>query len=94
MRRSARRRRVVADLALTLSPGRQSVMTMRFGTVTAVDAGAATDGADQATVTIRGNDVLASYLDTYTPTVDDVVAVVLVDGSPFILGKRVGTPTF
>lgn len=72
-----------------------SGLALWIGTVTAVAAGGASDGHAQVTVSVNGSANPAPYLDTYTsPAVNDVVAVLLVDGSPLILGRRIGTPTF
>lgn len=56
-------------------------------TVTAVTSGI-------ATVSYRGATQDAAHLDSYTPTVADVVVLlVTADGSLLILGKPAGTPT-
>jgi len=68
--------------------------TIRLGTIATVTAGGAADGNAQATVTVNGSTFPASYLAAYTPVVGHVVAVALIDGSPLILGRRIGTPTF
>lgn len=81
------------DLADTDTDPRAS-FTIRFGTVATVTAGGATDGNAQVTVTVNSSTFPAPYLAAYTPNVGDVVAVALIDGSPLILGKRIGTPTF
>lgn len=82
------------QLALAIAPA-DALPTLRhkIGTVTSVTAGAAADGNAAVTVTIEGNAVPAPYLASYTtPTVNDVVSVLLVDNSPLILGKRIGLP--
>ena len=70
-------------------------LVIRFGTVTAIASGAASDGNDQLTVSVNGSTQYAPYLASYTSrTVGDVVAVALIAGSPLILGKRIGAPSF
>lgn len=70
-------------------------VTVRFGKVTAVTAGAAADGGPAVSVNIRGDVITAPCLDSYlTPTVGHLVAVQLVDGSPLILGHVVSLPAF
>lgn len=77
------------------APATGGGVALWIGTVTAVTAGGASDGHAQVTVSVNGSASPAPYLDTYTsPAVNDVVAVLLVDGSPLILGRRIGTPTF
>ena len=66
-----------------------------FGTITHVAAGASVDGVAQATVTDDNGDAFdAMYPTTYTPTVNDIVCVLLIDNAPLILGAFHGIPTF
>jgi hypothetical protein len=70
---------------------------LRFtvATVSAIAAGAGTDGGDVVTVTVGSDDIDAPHLASYSsPTVGHLVWVVLVDGSPAILGRFVGLPNF
>ena len=74
-----------------------SGMACLNGTVTAVAAGASVDGVAQVTVTcVDGSVTLSPYLvDAYpSPTVGDVVSVLFTNGSPRILGRLGGFPTF
>jgi hypothetical protein len=65
-----------------------------LGTVSAVTTGAGTDGGDVVEVTI-GDDVFeAPHLSSYAPASGHVVLVLLVNGSPLVLGRPVGFPTF
>jgi hypothetical protein len=64
----------------------------RLGTIASVTAGAAADGSAAVSVTVDGNTIPAPYLASYTPTVSDVVSVLLVGTSPLILGKPIGLP--
>lgn len=70
------------------------VTVIRIGTVKTIVVGGSTDGNDQVTVTVNGNDLLAPYLDSYLPELGHVVAVAFTNGSPLILARRIGTPTF
>lgn len=67
----------------------------RTGTVGA-STHAAADGAAAVTVSIRGTLVptpwLAAYTVTSPPQQGDHVAIELIDGSPVIIGRIVGTP--
>lgn len=73
-------------------------LLVRNGTVTAVSPGASADGRAATTVTLRGATTVAPYLDPYSdtdpPQQGDFVAVVLVNGSPLILGRVRGLPSF
>lgn len=69
-------------------------LSMRLGTVATVTAGGAADGHAAVSVTVLGSTTPAPYLAAYTPTVGDLVAVLLVDGSPLILGHVIGLPSF
>lgn len=86
---------VVRDLSAAITDGqtpRQRVAVVD-GTVQTVAAGAAVDGRAQVTVLIGVDLVPCSYYDSYTPAVGHQVEVLLVDGSPRILGRLVGQPT-
>ena len=63
--------------------------------VYSVAPGASTDGLDQVTVTLDGAQVTAPYLTDAYPAaaVSDVVACLVVDRSPLILGRVGGFPT-
>lgn len=76
----------------TAPPSAASVL--RIGTIATVTAGAAADGFNAVTVTVRGSTIDAPYLDSYSPTLGDLVAVLLVDNAPLILGVVVGLPLF
>lgn len=69
-----------------------------FTTVVQVQQGGSRDGTWQVSVALYGSTLAAPYLAAYTnghtPTVGDQVAVDLVGGSPLILGRIVGLPTF
>lgn len=45
-------------------------------------------------VTVGADTIIASHYAHYSPTIGDLVEVLLVDGSPRILGQLVGQPTF
>jgi hypothetical protein len=65
-----------------------------LGTVSAVHAGAGTDGGDVVEITI-GDDVFeAPHGKSYVPTVGDVALIVLLNGSPAVVDGLVGFPTF
>ena len=91
MARSAALTRAVRRVGRQLSTPTGAVQT-RTGTVKTVTAGASLDGVAQVVVTVDGNDVIAPYAKSYTPTVNDFVLVLLVDGSPFIYDAIVGLP--
>jgi hypothetical protein len=85
-------RRLADDVNSTKPASR---LTLRLGTVTAVDAGAAADGHDAITVTVGADEITAPYLEhpaSWTPAADDLVAVLLIDGAPLILGHVIGIP--
>lgn len=69
-----------------------------FTTVTAVTQGGSRDGTWQVSVAIFGSTLAATYLAAYTnghtPAVGDHVAVDLTLGSPLILDRVIGLPTF
>lgn len=80
-------------LADILSPDREGRVTVLEGTVATVTPGGAVGGVEAAVTVTIGVDVLpAMYLDSYTPTVGDLVELLLVDGSPRILGRLAGAP--
>lgn len=92
MRKAAAAARRSKAALLGVIPARFSYATGQIKTVT---AGGATDGLAELEVTVNGSDVTAPYLKSYAaPTVGDVVAVLLVDGSPLILGALGGYPNF
>lgn len=65
------------------------------GTVKTVTAGGSSDGKAAVVVTVNGTDTPAPYLDSYlTPAVGDMVAVLIVAGSPLIIGRIIGLPVF
>lgn len=45
-------------------------------------------------VLVNGSTIVAPYLASYTPVINDLVWVVLIDKSPAVLGKPTGFPTF
>lgn len=57
--------------------------------VSSVSATAA-DGNTECTLTWRGTTIRAPYLSTYTPTLNDVVVLVIQGRSRFVLGKMKG----
>lgn len=69
-----------------------------FTTVVQVTQGGSRDGTWQVSVQLYGGTLAAPYLSAYTnghtPTVGDQVCVDLTGGSPLILGRVVGLPTF
>lgn len=70
---------------------------LRTGTVATSTPGAS-DGAAAVTVSIRGSLAptpwLAAYTLTSPPQQGDHVAIEIINGSPVITGRIVGTPTF
>lgn len=68
--------------------------TFRTGTIDSTTPGGSTDGLTAAFVNVGGSVVPAPYLSSYTPVVNDHVLVLLMLGSPVILGKVVGLPSF
>ncbi len=69
-------------------------LRMMLGTVTIVTPGAAADGHAAVTVSVGGSAQQSPYLASYTPTVTDLVAVLLSAGAPLILGQVIGLPSF
>jgi hypothetical protein len=67
---------------------------LRVGTIQTVTAGAATDGNAAVTVKVDGTTVPAPYNLNYTPTVGHVVLVALIKGSPVIVCRVGGFPSF
>jgi hypothetical protein len=64
------------------------------GTIDHVTPSASRDGRAAAFVQLGGDIIPAPYYLSYTPTAGDLVDVRLDDGSPLILGRIVGLPTF
>jgi hypothetical protein len=65
----------------------------RIATVTAVTAGAASDGNALVTVTYHGSPTtVEGYVPSYTPAVSDRVIVAVADSQWIILGAIVGQP--
>ena len=62
------------------------------GTVTAVTAGAATDGNALVTVTYQGTQVKAAYGAHYTPVVGHVVLMARTGPQLAIVCRLIGTP--
>lgn len=89
-------RRSLRRLAAAQRPTRPPVtVSHKLGTVATVTAGTSTDGRATVTVTVGGDTIPAPYLLSYaSPTVGDMVAVLLVNHSPLILGRVVGLPAF
>lgn len=85
--------RNIRRLAATLGDGPNRPVA-RLGTIATVTAGAAADGNAAVTVTVRGSTIDAPYLASYSPVVDDLVMVLLVDNAPLILGGVIGLPDF
>jgi hypothetical protein len=92
MRRIARR---IAEKTEALPGHNLAFITTTVATVT---ASASRDGTYQIAITLNADTILAPYLAAYsnghTPTVGDTVAVLLSDGSPLILDRIRGLPTF
>lgn len=66
---------------------------LEIATVTAVQAGAASDGNALVTVSAHGTtDVVEGYAASYTPAVSDRVVVAVVDAQWIILCSIVGQP--
>ncbi|GAA2566404.1 hypothetical protein GCM10010435_44510 [Winogradskya consettensis] len=86
-------RRLAAEQQRAGRPQGQPHVVMRPGKVTAVAAGAASDGAALLTVTYDGASQEVAYLASYTPTMGhNVVLLVSSDGALLCLGRAVGTP--
>ena len=87
-------RRRLADAVTGVRP------PLRLGylntTVTAVSAGTSLDGRAEVSIAVNSDTPKAPYLDEYvnghTATVGDQVAVLMIDGSPLILGRIFGLP--
>jgi hypothetical protein len=77
--------------ALTAAPPGQR-LALVSGTIASIDVGAAADGSDVVTVTIGADDIEAARVDGWTPSAGDDVKVLLVNGSPLILGRVTGAP--
>lgn len=64
--------------------------------VTVVSVGTSLDGRAEVSIGLNSDNVKAPYLDEYinghTATVGDQVAVLIIDGSPLILGRIFGLP--
>jgi hypothetical protein len=85
-------RRLAKTIANQQATGR---LRLTVGTVSAIAAGAGTDGGDVLTVTVGADNIAASHLASYSsPAVGHEVWVVLNDGSPAVLGRFVGIPNF
>lgn len=70
-------------------------LKLRLGTVATVTAGASLDGVAAVTVNVNGSTFPAPYVAAYaSPTVGHLVAVLLVNHAPLILGHIVGLPSF
>jgi hypothetical protein len=66
---------------------------LRPADVVEVVTGAASDGNDLLTVSYSGTEQQCAYLSSYTPTLGDVVAVVIsANGNLLCIGRIVGTP--
>ena len=78
----------LARLAAALTPddGGQTIR-VRLGVVTTVTGGV-------ASVRLGGDTIAAPHLDGPTLTAGDTVALLLVDGSPLILGRIAGVPDY
>ena len=80
----------IADFTTTYQdPHRLTVLT---GAIDHITPGGAADGTTAAFVTVLGSTLPAPYCASYTPVAADKVAVLLIDGSPLILGKITGPP--
>lgn len=89
---SAEHTRLVRAIAGKSGP----TMTMCNYLVSVVIPGASRDGVAQVSIRVGTADLAVPYLtDAYpSPTAGDTVAVLLVAGSPLILGRVGGLPTF
>lgn len=86
-------RRLGRQIKSTNRPAQR--ISRQQGVVDHIDAGAGTDGNDVVYVAIWGDIIPIPYHQgAYTPTVADAVLVLIVDGSPVILGKPIGFASF
>lgn len=86
-------RRLAAELSRDPRPQGTPHYRVEQAVVTAVAAGAASDGNALVTVDYRDAAQEVAYLSSYTPTVGHTVGLqVGSDGSLLILGRIVGTP--
>jgi hypothetical protein len=84
----------IRDFADAYDTDAQTVK-LRLGTVATVTAGASLDGVAAVSVTVDGSTFPAPYLASYSsPTVADLVSVLLVNHAPLILGRVIGLPSF
>lgn len=70
------------------------LVSFRFGTVSGVVAGGASDGGALATVTVLGTPQQMAYLTSYTPAQGDKVLVLFVLRYPVVLGRIAGLPSY
>ena len=85
--------RLAAEQARDRPPQGHTYCRVAPGTITAVTAGAASDGEDLVTVSYAGTTQDAAYPSTYTPLVGHTVNLMITsDGALFILGRFIGTP--
>lgn len=86
-------RRAASELFKDRPPQGSQSCWFESATVSAVTAGAASDGNALCTVTWRGQAVDAAYCATYTPTVGHtVVVVVQPPASLLVIARVIGTP--
>lgn len=87
-------RQLASSVADAEGRAAKSPLRLVLGTVSTVTVGGAADGNAAVTVSIGGSAQLAPYLESYTPTAGDLVAVLLSAGAPLILGQVIGLPNF
>lgn len=83
---------VVGDLVALINGDLDSdTATCRFEpAVVSSTSATAADGQTECTLTWRGATIRAPYLSTYTPTVGDVVVLIVQGRSRFVVGKLKG----
>jgi hypothetical protein len=93
MARDARLTRTIRSLRARVNQRGGSGTVAKTGEVTAVSAGASLDGKAEVTVTVDGNDLLCTW-NTWgaTPVVGDQALVLLLNGSPHVVGAVGGFP--
>jgi hypothetical protein len=80
--------RLAAELTGSVSSGTRPRCWVEPGVVTSIAGGYLQ--SDTVVVTWRNTDVPVSYLDSYTPTAGDVVAILVQPPSLIVLGKLNG----
>lgn len=92
-RQLERETRLLRDQQKAQTKAAATANTAQTADVSGISPGAARDGRDLVSVTYRGGETTcAGYLESYTPTVGDRVAVLLIDDQLIIAGRIVGAP--